>query len=276
LFKPLHWRRGERDFGGIEWTVKNLLELKNAQRVLIEGNVLENVWVQAQGGAALVLTPRNGGTAPWSVVQDVMVRNNIVRNAMGAFGGQGTDDGNRSRPMRRVAIRNNLWLAIDRVFFTMAVPSAPVEDLLVDHNTAIPTRYFSYDLDATTSPALVRFQFTNNLTGFGTFGVKFPRTESAVARWAPDAVIAGNALVSLGEVADGREHPGGQRWEFATNRYLIVRSASAAGLKADGTLDPDSPLKGAGMGGKDPGVNFEELYRVVGDHVVSSDAGFSR
>jgi hypothetical protein len=276
LFKPLKWRRGERDFVGIEWTVKNLLELKNSQRVVIEGNVLENVWVQAQGGAALVLTPRNGGTAPWSVVQDVMVRNNIVRNAIGAFGGQSTDDGNRSRPMRRVAIVNNLWLSIDRMFFTMAVPSAPMEDLLVDHNTAIPTRYFSYDLDAAASPALVRFQFTNNLTGFGTFGVKFPRTEAAVARWSPDAVISGNALVSLGEVTDGREHPGGQPWEFATSRYVVLSSAAAAGLKADGTLDARSPLKGVGINGKDPGVNFEELHRVMGERVISSDAGISR
>ena len=269
LFKPLSWRRGERDFVGIQWTIKNLLELKNAQRVLIEGNILENVWVEGQGGTAIVLTPRNGGTAPWAVVQDVMIRNNIVRNAAGGFGGQSTDDGNVSRPMRRVAIVNNLWLSIDRAFFTMAVPYASVEDLLVDHNTAIPTRYFSYDLDASTAPALVRFQYTNNLTGFGTFGVKFPRTESAVARWSPGAMIAGNALVGLGEVADGRERPPAQPWEFSSGKYVVLRNSADAGVKTDGTLDARSPLRGVGIDGKDPGVDFEELQRVIAGRLVS-------
>ena len=171
--------------------------------------------------------------------------------------------------MRRVAIVNNLWLSIDRAFFTIAVPYASVEDLLVDHNTAIPTRYFSYDLDAGTAPALVRFQYTNNLTGFGTFGVKFPRTEAAVARWAPDAMIAGNALVGLGEVTDGRERPPIQPWEFSSGRYVVLRNSAAAGVKTDGTLDAKSPLKGVGIDGKDPGVEFEELQRVITGRLVS-------
>ena len=36
ISKPLAWRTQS-------WTIKNLLELKNAQDVLIEGNVFENV-----------------------------------------------------------------------------------------------------------------------------------------------------------------------------------------------------------------------------------------
>ena len=264
LFKPTKWRRDQGDSVGVRWTVKNLLELKNAQRVLIEGNVLENVWVGSQGGAALVMTPRSGGAAPWSVVQDVTVRNNIVRNAIGAFGGQSADNGHTSRPMRRIAIQNNLWLSIDRTFFTMAVASQPAEDLLVDHNTAIPTRYFAYDVDASINPALVRFQYTNNVTGFGTFGVKFPRTEAAVARWLPGAIIESNALVGLGEVRDGREHLGTQPWAFGSRQYVVFENAAAAGLRADGTLDPKSPLKRTGTDGKDPGVDFVELLRVIG------------
>jgi len=60
IFKPLNWFPGDPNFAGVKWPIKNLLELKNAQRVLIEGNLLENT------GAALVLTPRNqSGSARW-------------------------------------------------------------------------------------------------------------------------------------------------------------------------------------------------------------------
>src|SRR5437870_1528130 len=41
------------------WTVKNLVEFKNAQDVVVEGNVIENHWVGGQQGSAIVITPRN-------------------------------------------------------------------------------------------------------------------------------------------------------------------------------------------------------------------------
>jgi hypothetical protein len=258
LFKPLRWRRGTPDFAGIQWTVKNLLELKNAQRVLIEGNVLENAGPEPQGWAAFVLTPSNGGAAPWSVVQDVMIRNNIVRNAMGGIGGRSADHVNPSQPMRRLAVVNNLWLAIERSFFTMAIPPVPVEDFLVDHNTVIPTRHFSYDIDGA-APALVRFQFTNNLTGYGAYGVKFPQTQAAVKRWLPGALIAGNALVHLGAFDDGRQRSAQAPWEPSSAMYKVFPSADAAGLAPDGTLIPGTPLKSAGTDGKDIGVDFRQL-----------------
>ena len=48
LFKPLIWMTGQPGFvGGVDggpFIVKNLFELKNAVRVLFEGNVLENTW----------------------------------------------------------------------------------------------------------------------------------------------------------------------------------------------------------------------------------------
>ncbi len=112
LFKPLSWRPGDPSFAGVQWSMKNLLELKNAQRVLIEGNLLEN-----NTETALVLTPRNqGGSAPWSVVQDVLFRNNVVKNAGTGFVAQATDDGRPSQPMKRIAIMNNLWM-VSRSFF---------------------------------------------------------------------------------------------------------------------------------------------------------------
>ena len=47
LSKPLAWMAQA-------WTVKNLLEFKNAQNVLVEGNTIENNWAAGQQGYAIV------------------------------------------------------------------------------------------------------------------------------------------------------------------------------------------------------------------------------
>src|SRR5205823_193559 len=72
FFKPLKWKPGDPSYDGFGWVVKNLMELKNAQRVLAEGNTYEHNWAEDQNGYAILFTVRNqDGAAPWSVVQDV-------------------------------------------------------------------------------------------------------------------------------------------------------------------------------------------------------------
>jgi hypothetical protein len=103
LRKPTAWRnRG--------YVVKNILELKNARRVLIEDNVLENVWVEGQTGFAIVLTPRNqDGGAPWSTVEDVLIRRNTIRHMAAGIQLLGTDYTHPSGLMRRVTIEDNTF-----------------------------------------------------------------------------------------------------------------------------------------------------------------------
>jgi hypothetical protein len=62
LTKPIAWK-------GSTWAVKNILELKNAQDVVIEGNLLEYNWSAAQTGYSVLFTPRNQyGGNPATVV----------------------------------------------------------------------------------------------------------------------------------------------------------------------------------------------------------------
>jgi hypothetical protein len=62
--------------------VKNAFELKNARRVLVEGNVFENVWESGQDGTAILLKSVNQeGNCRWCVTEYVTFRRNIVRNA---------------------------------------------------------------------------------------------------------------------------------------------------------------------------------------------------
>ena len=169
LFKPLSWQRGNPGFVGVEWTIKNLLEFKNAQRVLVEGNLLANNW-----GPALLLTPRNqSGTAPWS--QDVLFRNNVVKNAVSGFVALSTDTERPSQSTKRIAIVNNLWLGVTRTFALMLARAGGFEDFIVDHNTAIPIA---------TRPTTLRQQLHRRCSGFCSLiissalvptGLPFPR-----------------------------------------------------------------------------------------------------
>jgi hypothetical protein len=261
LFKPLTWRQGSPGFVGIQWTVKNLLELKNAQRVHIEGNLLENIW-----GTAVVLTPRNqDGTAPWTVVQDVLFRNNIVKNVASGFVVQTVDDIRPpSQPTKRIAIINNLWLGLTRTFFGMTSgPGGPLEDLLIDHNTALPGGYSTYYMEAGSAPAMIRFRLTNTIMPFGAFGVTFPRADEGLAKWLPGATIGKNALVSLADTADGQGAARNRPPNVNQGMYTSFANAAAAGINMDGTLTAKSPNRRAATDGKDIGVDFDELQRAM-------------
>jgi hypothetical protein len=251
----LRWRPGDPSYAGVQWPVKNLLELKNAQRVLIEGNLLENNW----GGSAVVLTPRNqSGTAPWSMVQDVLFRSNIIKNSLSGLSILTSDDERQSQPTKRVAVVNNAW-GITRTFFGITHGHGDVlEDLLIDHNTAIPGGHSAYYVQAGTPPKINRFRLTNNLMAFGSYGVAFPKGDAGLAKW---LLVTNNALVSMGDIGDGqgaaRNRPSG----IDQAMYASFPDAAAAGLNADGTLAAKSPNRRAGSDGKDIGVDFDELLR---------------
>ncbi len=62
LFKPMNWYPASPNYVGVAFIVKNNGELKNAQRVLLEGNVFENVWGGfSQEGYQMLITPKNQG-----------------------------------------------------------------------------------------------------------------------------------------------------------------------------------------------------------------------
>jgi hypothetical protein len=103
--------------------IKNLFELKNAQRVHAYGNTFEHNWPDGQAGFAIVFTVRaQGPSAPWSTIRDVVFENNIVRNTGSVINIVGLDDqtsGGCGTPcpstvMNNVVIRNNLIYGVDR------------------------------------------------------------------------------------------------------------------------------------------------------------------
>ena len=82
--------------------------------MLVEGNVFENNWKDAQDGFAFVLKAENqSGGAPWTTDQDITIRDNYIKGTgnvfnLSASGSQPTPN----VPGARFLITNNLVEAV--------------------------------------------------------------------------------------------------------------------------------------------------------------------
>jgi hypothetical protein len=104
IYTPATWRNAG-------WIKKFLVEFKSAQRVLVEGNVLDGSWAGAGGGYAFMMwTATEMGKNLRNQVADITMRNNLIRN-VGA--GWTLSDGDaycqcRYLPTSRILIEQNI------------------------------------------------------------------------------------------------------------------------------------------------------------------------
>ena len=164
MFKPMIWMKGEQGFvGGVDgnaFIVKNLFELKNAVRLLFEGNVLENTWGGfSQAGFAIGMGPKNqahgkDNVCPTCQVTDITIRYCIIRHVGGGFGlGNGlSDNGGAAKDGGRYSIHDVVVDDIQaetlkgRGIFAQistapgVTAAIPLHDVSIDHVTAFPSR----------------------------------------------------------------------------------------------------------------------------------------
>ena len=265
--KPLSWLRTEPNFAGTAWSVKNIFELKNAQRVLADGNVFENCWLDAQVGFAIQLTVRNqDGTAPWSVVQDVTFTNNIVRQSAAGINFLGRDDLQQSQPAQRIKVRNNLFVDIGgarwggngRLF---QIIDATV-NVQIDHNTAFQTANI---VTADGSPHS-GFVYTNNLTphnDYGIMGTGFGVGNSTLSYYFPLSAFSKNVLVAGPPSA----YPAGNFFPAGMSQIGFVDYAGG-----NYRLASSSPYKNAGTDGRDIGADIDAIQVALGEQPPSNQA----
>jgi hypothetical protein len=254
FFKPLAWRIGDPGYAGRPWTVKNLLELKNARRVLIDGNLFEHNWAHAQAGTAIVFTVRNqDGTAPWSVVEDVTFTNNVVRHTGAGVGMHGID-GKPSQPTKRLLIKNNFfddvsdarWGGGGRLFQAYN----GITDLVIEHNTAFQDGSI---MMAEGAPH-TRFVYRDNLTLHNAYGIQGTGTgpgRHTLGVYFPGAVVERNVMV--GNPYASQYPPS----NFHPSALGAVGFVDMAG--GNYRLGRSSRFKGAGHDGKGIGVDFDAL-----------------
>ena len=245
---------------GTRWTVKNSFELKNAARVKVEGNVIENCWSAGQYGYAIVLTPRNSGSAPWTRVQDVTFVNNIVRHVAGVVNIAGYDDSDATLRTERIAFRNNLFEDVDPAKYGTSTKAILVgggaASLVFDRNTIVHTNssvLYAY------GAAMPYFVYTNNISlhhRYGIMGASSSTGKPTIAAYFPGGNLTCNVLAG-----------GSASLYPAPNGFPTVEQWTASFVDADSgnyRLITGSPVATAGCGGVPPGADLAAVTAAVG------------
>ena len=197
FWKPLLWMKGSPGFvggaNGNPFIVKNHLELKNAIRVLVEANLMENSWGGfSQTGNGILLTPKNqhtlGGSnvCPLCQVTDVTIRYVRISHAGGgismatALSGNGTGGA--------AALAGTRWSIHDVVLDDLSSkyvgggsafeilngwPKNPLNTVTINHVTAFPDPNSHLMIMGNYVPTAPMYGlvFTNNLVLTGRYPV---------------------------------------------------------------------------------------------------------
>lgn len=253
LSKPLRWKVGDTAYEGTHWTVKNLFELKNARRVLVEGNLFQYNWADAQNGFAILFTPRNqDGGAPWSMVRDVTFTSNIVQHTGSAMNISGTDDIQTSQQTKRVLIANNVFQDVDGQRWTGAGRLFQLlngtADVVIDHNTALQSGDIIYAEGAAHSG----FVYRNNLTPHNQYGITGRGTArpATLTNFFPGGIFVGNVMW------------GGNVASYPPGNFFPPSLASVGFVDptpGNYRLQQTSSYKNAGSDGKDLGADIDAV-----------------
>lgn len=250
FYKPLAWK-------ALSWSVKNLLEFKDAQRALVEGNIFENNWPSAQNGFSILFTPRSEGGAALGVVSDVTIRRNRLVNVAQGWNIGGYDDTGPSLGAFRIVIRDNVYDVVGGGGSDgrgLQIVGGP-RDLVIDHNTGFAVGGLGVSEDF--APHQVTgFVFTNNLEensgiGFGGTGTG-PGTSTLATHYiAP--VFTSNGLIAS-PCPDYCHYPAGNFFPVSVSAVGFVNQPGG-----NYALLPTSPYKNAGTDGKDLGADIDAL-----------------
>lgn len=259
ISRPIAWMSAS-------WVVKNLIELKNAQNVTIEGNTIENNWSAGQQGYSIVMEPRNqSGSAPWSTVRNITIQNNVIRHVAAVFNICGYDNLQTAQQLRGVVIRNNLMYDISTAYGIpnhaangwMAIIGCGPANITFDHNTVDNDGTSAIQFYAGYAPTgyqIQGFVLKNNLlrdNKYGIFGDNSSEGVPSLTKYTPNAYVQANAIggAQASVYPTGNDYPSLAQWladfvnRAAANYQLVSSSLS----------------NNAGTDGKDIGVDFAEL-----------------
>jgi hypothetical protein len=256
-FKPLYWRVGDPSYAGIHWTVKNHLELKNARRILIDGNIFENCWKDGQTGYSQNWKSDNtGGAAIWSVVEDVTFTNNIIRHVGAGINIVGRDSSDPSEQAKRILIRNNLLFDVNNSTWGgdgNFLKITETANVTVNHNTVIQNS----KIITVYGVANTGFTYINNLTMHNKYGIKGDSTATGTATlnaYFPGYVFRRNVIV------------GGSSSRYPSDNFFPTTLTAVGFVDLAGgnyRLSSSSPYRNRGTDGRDIGADINAIQAAL-------------
>jgi hypothetical protein len=283
MFKPLTWMKGQAGFvggtTGNPFIVKNLFELKNAQRVLVDGNILENSWGGfSQVGFGVLLTPVDqSGHCPTCQVTDVTIRycsiSHVaaglqIANALTGTAGQG----------QRYSIHDIVIDDIDNKkysgpgeFAQLTVsPGKPIlQDVTINHVTAFPPRTL-FIIGTLPGAQMKNFVFTNNIVNSGIYPVWSSGNVGGATNCAAlnspittfnscfiPYTFAGNVIIDPPALALPEKWPPGNFFPASPEAVRFVNYNG--GIGGNYQLQSSSRYKGKATDGKDIGADVAAI-----------------
>jgi hypothetical protein len=180
LFRPMLWKEGQPGYtptaSGEPYIVKNNCELKNAIRVLVEANLLENTWGGfSQTGYSILITPKNQASeCPICRVNDVTIRFDRIRNVAGVLqianalaktGAAAADGGRYSIHDIFADDLHDTDYKGGGSFLILISARPPVHDIQIDHVTAFVSGVLLSILNS--GAKLPNFTLTNSVFSAG-------------------------------------------------------------------------------------------------------------
>jgi len=292
MFKPLTWLKGQPGFvsgkGGSPFIVKNLFELKNAQRVLFEGNIMENTWGGfSQVGFGILLTPKNqtngvSNLCPLCQVTDVTIRYSKVSHVgAGMQIGNGLS-GTGGAPLagQRYSIHDIIIDDINSTLFmgpgnlaqvSMGPPPVPqLQNVKMDHITAFPSHVL-LNIGAVNPNRIANYFFTNSLVTSGQYPVTSTGGTTNCAMPAKPLPVfnacfsgysvAGNAIIATPAQYGPSLWPSGNYFPSSVAAVNFVNYNNGNG--GDYHLLPSSPFRNAATDGKDIGADVNAVIQAT-------------
>src|SRR6202140_2947691 len=292
LYKVPQWRKGEPGFvggyNGNPFVVKNLFEIKNATRILFEGNILEYSWGGfSQYGQSILITPRNdynkssqqGNLCSVCEATDITIRyNKISHTAAGLnianvvvanFGAQAGErysihdiivddiDGAKYKGGGGLFLVMNFW------------PTQTLNNISIRHVTGFPDQH-GHLLGIANSlnfPQMYALNFSDNVVVVPTYPVWSAGgvNNCAVADVPLTVMVAcfktftftNNVLAGAPQAFPGSKWPGGNFFPATVNDVGFVNYNNGNG--GDYHLQASSPYKGKGSDGRDPGADIDAV-----------------
>jgi len=275
-------------FNGHPFIVKNHFELKNAQRVLFEENLLENTWGGfSQAGFSILLTPKNQQNGcPTCSVTDVTIRFIKIINVGSAFQlANSLDAGGASSAGGRYSIHDVLVDGVHAkdyqgfgLFALIMSIEPPLHDVRIEHVTASSVPRFIISVLATNPQKMTNFTFANNILSsdqnieIGSAGGGPKNCAAQPERQGPAGIFEScfaNSTFTHNVIGGGANWPPGNIMvrDFAATGVRLSHEAGGAQFhlckqKDEGCKKP-SPAIGAGTDGKDIGADADAVERAL-------------
>lgn len=202
----IHGNLFTRELADTVTLVKNLLELKNAERVDVAGNVFRLNWVGGQAGYAILAKSVNqsSGSCTWCRTRDFTFRYNRIAQSAEGINLAGIQEG-PAQPSARFTLYHN-W--IDSLGYRAKAEGHPFQilgnagtltDVTIAYTTVTPAPWglVFYDGGPTARQA-----WQSNVLYCGGYGAKGSGTAqgaSTLTTYAPGVVWTNNALYGCGD-----------------------------------------------------------------------------